>query len=133
MAFNTAIAAMIEMVNAATGRGLTRDQMERFIVVMSPFAPHLAEEIWSRLGHDGLIAEAAWPEADASLIAADVLELPVQIQGKVRSRITVPAEATEAEVREIALGDERVQELLAGKTLRKVIVVPGKIVNIIAS
>jgi leucyl-tRNA synthetase len=133
LAMNTAIAAMIEFVKAANqSGGLTRDQLGRFLVVLSPFAPHLAEELWHRLGHDQVIATAAWPTCDESMLVDDTIELPVQIQGKVRGRVTVPAGADDDAVERAALADPRIAELLAGKTVRKVIIVKGKIVNIIA-
>jgi leucyl-tRNA synthetase len=131
LAFNTAIAAMIEFVNAANkAGGLTADQLTRFAVILAPFAPHMAEELWSRCGGAGLIIDAAWPAFDASLIQEDMIEAPVQIMGKVRSRIQIPADADPATVEAIALADDRIKELIEGKTVRKVIVKP-KIVNIV--
>ncbi|MHC5002092.1 MAG: leucine--tRNA ligase [Planctomycetota bacterium] len=110
MAFNTAIAAMIEFVNAATGTGLTRDQVGRFAIILGPFAPHLAEEIWSKLGHDASVAAASWPEVDAAMLADDTIELPVQILGKVRGKISVPADADPKAVETAALADEQRSE-----------------------
>ncbi|UCD74408.1 MAG: class I tRNA ligase family protein, partial [Phycisphaerales bacterium] len=134
LALNTAIAAMIEFVNQANkAGGLTADQLGRFAQILSPFAPHIAEELWSKLGHQPPVADAAWPDYDHSLLAEDTIELPVQILGKVRSRVNVPADADQKAVEEAALADERVRELLEGKTVRKVIIVPGKIINIIAN
>jgi leucyl-tRNA synthetase len=134
LAYNTAIAAMIEFVNAATtAGGLTRDQLERFVLVLSPAAPHIAEELWSKLGHDSSLAHEPWPTYDESLIALDQVELPVQVGGKVRGRVTVPADADTAQIEQVALADEKVKAALAGKTIRKVVVVPGKIVNIVAN
>ena len=132
LAFNTAIAAMIEFVNAATTvGGLTQSQAERFAICLSPFAPHMAEEMWSRLGHDDSIALEPWPTIDESMLTDDTIELPVQILGKVRGRITVPADADQKAVEAAALADDKIAPQLEGKTVRKVIVVPGKIVNII--
>ncbi|MCH2135129.1 MAG: leucine--tRNA ligase [Phycisphaerales bacterium] len=132
LAFNTAIAAMIEFVNTATQQGgLTSDQLDRFSRVLSPFAPHIAEELRSRLGLDGFCSTASWPTWDDAMLQDDTLELPVQIKGKVRGRIEVPANADPATVETITLADERIAELLNGATPRKVIVVPGRIVNII--
>lgn len=134
LAFNTAIAAMIEFANAARGgSGLTRDQLERFAVILSPFAPHMAEELWSKLGHAPSIADVPWPSVDEAMLHDDVVELPVQILGKVRSRITVPTDADQQQIEQRALRDEKIAAQLEGKTVRKVIVVPGKIVNIIAN
>ncbi len=133
-AFNTAIAAMIEFVNAANkAGGLMRDQLERFVLVLAPFAPHLAEELWSRLGHERSLAWEPWPEHDPSMLVADTIEYPVQILGKMRGKITVPAGADAKAVEAAALADEKIAALLAGKTVRKLIVVPGKIVNIVAN
>jgi leucyl-tRNA synthetase len=134
LAFNTAIAAMIEFVNAATNSAarLSRDQAERFVLVLAPFAPHVAEEIWARLGHAKSLADEPWPAWDESALEEDTVELPVQVGGKVRARITVPAAAESAEIEQAALADERVKAALGGKSPRKVIVVPGKIVNVVA-
>jgi len=133
LALNTAIAAMIEFINEAyKAGGLSADQLARFAVVLSPFAPHIAEELWSRLGHDESLACEPWPEHDEAMIRREQIELPVQILGKVRGRITVSADADQKTIEEAALNDERIRVLLEGKTVRKVIVVAGKIVNIVA-
>jgi leucyl-tRNA synthetase len=140
LAFNTAIASLIELVNAATrptemkdsaDGGLTRSQLERFLRVLAPFAPHLAEELWQRLGESGSVCRAQWPTVDASLLEDHSVELPVQVQGKVRARIVVPANADAGEVERIALADDKVQALLGGKAPRKVIVVPRRMVNLV--
>jgi leucyl-tRNA synthetase len=134
LAFNTAIAAMIEFTNAATSAGgVTRDQLERFAVILSPFAPHMAEELWSKLGREPSIANVPWPSVDQAMLRDDEIELPVQILGKVRGRVTVPTDADQKQVEQIALADQRIAAQLEGRTVRKVIVVPGKIVNIIAN
>jgi len=133
LAFNTAIAAMIEFVNVASrAGGATADQLSRFAIILSPFTPHLAEEMWARLGHAPTITKAPWPTFDPALLRDDTIEMPVQIMGKVKARVSVPADADKDTIEKLALADERVQALLEGKTVRKVIVVPGKIVNIIA-
>jgi leucyl-tRNA synthetase len=134
IALNTAIAAMIEFVNAATAAGsLSRDQLERFAITLSPFVPHIAEELWSKLGHSTSIANAAWPTVDPALLRDDEIEIPVQILGKVRGKITVAADADQSTVEHAALNDDKIAPLLEGKTVRKVVVVPGKIVNIVAN
>ena len=133
LAFNTAIAAMIEFVNAATGVGITRDQLGRFARVLAPFAPHVAEELWGRLGHEQSVVVQPWPDYDESQLVDDTVEIAVQVLGKVRSRITVASDADESTLESTALADERIQALLEGKTVRKVIVIPGKLVNIVAS
>ena len=133
LAFNTAIASLIAVVNAATGPGLSKSQAERFARVLSPFAPHMAEELWSRLGMPGTIALAAWPTYDPAQLKDANIEVPVQIAGKVRHRITVPSDLSAAELEAIALADDKVKELLVGKTVRKVVVIPNKLVNIVAN
>lgn len=131
LALNTAIAAMIEFVNAALKPGVTRDQMDRFLRVLAPFAPHFAEELWQRLGHAQSIALAPWPEHDPAMLHDTEVEIAVQILGKVRARISVPADADEAKLRSMALSEETIAQLIAGKDIRKVIVVPGRLVNIV--
>ena len=134
LSFNTAIAAMIEFVNAATAAGrLTRSQLERFVLALSPLAPHLAQELWSKLGHSESLAYEPWPQHDESLITQDRIELPVQIGGKLRGKVTVDANADAKQIEQATLADEKIKAALAGKTVRKVVVVPGKIVNIVAS
>jgi leucyl-tRNA synthetase len=134
LAFNTAIAALIGLVNAATtGGGLTRDQAERFARLLAPFAPHMAEEIWHRVGMEGLVSRAAWPAYDEALLKDETVEIPVQIMGKLRHRLRAPADLTADALEQFTLADEKVKELIAGKTVRKVVVVPGKLVNIVAS
>ena len=134
LAFNTAIAALIGFVNAATSGGpLTRSQAERFARVLAPFAPHLGEELWKRLEMNGVVSLAAWPTYDEALLHDDSIEIPIQIMGKVRHRMQVPAAADAAELERLARADLKVQELLAGKTVRKVVAVQGKLVNFVAN
>ncbi len=140
LGFNTAIAAMIELVNAATRPtemadpaqgGLTRDQLGRFVRVLAPFAPHMAEELWGRLGFEGSVTAAAWPTYDPAMLVDDEVEIAVQVQGKVRARIMVPAKAPPAEVEALTLAHPDVIPHLAGKQPKKVIVVPGRMVNVV--
>ncbi|MFT3928295.1 MAG: leucine--tRNA ligase [Myxococcales bacterium] len=134
LAFNTAIAALIGLVNAGTtAGGLSKSQAERFTRVLAPFAPHMSEELWSKLEMPGCVSLASWPSYDDALLRDDSVEVPVQIMGKVRHRIVVPAELSAEELEKFALADAKVQELIAGKTVRKVVVVPGKLVNIVAN
>ena len=134
LAFNTAIAALIEFTNAATSSGgLTRDQLERFTLILSPFAPHFAEELWSKLGHERTLAYEPWPVYDESLLVEEEIELPVQVGGKVRARLKLPADADAAAIEKAALADHKVAAFLQGKTVRKVVVIPGKIINIVVS
>ncbi|MHC4973487.1 MAG: leucine--tRNA ligase [Planctomycetota bacterium] len=129
LAFNTAIAAMIEFVNEA--EGFTKDQLDRFVRLLAPFAPHIAEELWHRLGHESSVAHAAWPTYDEAQLTDEEIEIPVQIKGKVRSRIRVPVHADREALEKAALADARIRELIEGQTVRKVIVVPGRLVNIV--
>ncbi|MEM7202040.1 MAG: leucine--tRNA ligase [Planctomycetota bacterium] len=131
MAFNTAISAMMVFVNEATKArdALTRDQALRFVAVLAPFAPHLAEELWERLGGEGRLADTAWPPVDESMLSDDRVKMAVQVNGKVRGRIEVPADAGEADVLGIARGE--VAASLRDKTIVKEIVVKGRLVNFV--
>jgi leucyl-tRNA synthetase len=132
MRFNTAIAAMMEFTNHLTPLAVRpRSVLEPFVLLLAPFAPHLAEELWHLLGHRESLAYEPWPTFDPALTRAEEIEVPVQINGKVRLRLTVPAEISKDELEKTALADERVRALLEGKQVRKVIVVPGKLVNIV--
>jgi leucyl-tRNA synthetase len=101
--------------------------------MLAPFAPHLAEELWETLGHRDSVFRRSWPVADATLARADTVEVVVQVNGKVRSRQHVPRGTAEDRLKEQALSDPRIQSWTAGKTVRKVIVVPDKLVNIVVS
>ncbi len=136
LAFNTAIAAMIEFVNACTAKDkgsgvLERSQAERFALVLAPFAPHLAEELWSRLGHARSLAHEPWPIHDAAMLVDSVVEIPVSVQGKVRGRVSVARDADAKAIEAAALADPKIKEQIEGKAIKKVIVVPGKMVNIV--
>jgi leucyl-tRNA synthetase len=132
LAFNTAIAALIKLVNEAGGRGgITREQADRFLRLLSPFAPHVAEELWEAIGRSAPISTQPWPEYDPEQLVDAQVEMPVAIKGKVRSHLTVPSEADAGTLERLALADARVKELLAGKAVRKVVVVPGKMINIV--
>jgi leucyl-tRNA synthetase len=132
MRFNTAIAAMMEFVNHLT-RLEVRPQsvLEPLVLLLSPFAPHLAEELWSALGHGQTLAYEPWPSFDPALTKADEIEIPIQVNGKLRSKVLVPVDIDEAALRELALADERIRGLIAGKQVRKIIIVPKKLVNIV--
>jgi len=99
--------------------------------MLAPFAPHVAEELWHKLGHETSVAHAEWPEVDEAMLKDEIVEVVVQVLGKVRSRVQVPAGAGEKAHEEAALADEKIAQLIAGKTVRKVIVVPGRLVNIV--
>ncbi len=131
---NTAIAAIFDFVNFMTPRDRRpRAVIESFILVVAPFAPHLAEELWHRLGHDNTLAYEAWPPFDDALTRDLEVEVGVQINGKVRARVMVSADATEEAIQTAALGEDRIVEALLGKTVRKVIVVKGRLVNIVVT
>jgi len=132
MRFNTAIAKLIELTNRATaiaGESAPREVVEPLVAMVSPFAPHLGEELWKRLGHDTSVAYADFPVADPALLVAESITYPVQVNGKVRGRVEVPADAAEDAVREAALVS--VAAHLDGKDPRKVIVVPGRMVSVV--
>jgi leucyl-tRNA synthetase len=131
--FNTAVAKLIELNNAlvAAGRPASRAIVEPLVLMMAPLVPHIAEELWSRLGHADTLAYTPFPEADPALLVAESVEYPVQVNGKVRGRVTVPADAAEDEVAAAALAEPRVAALLDGREPRKVIVVPGRIVTVV--
>jgi leucyl-tRNA synthetase len=105
--------------------------LEPLLLMLAPLCPHLAEELWSRLGHPDTLAFEPFPEADPELLVEDTVEYPIQVNGKVRARVTVPAAADQDEVRATALADPKVVDLLAGAEPRKVIVVPGRLVNVV--
>ena len=130
--FNTAISRMMEFVNVMTRRDVRpRTVMEDFVRVLAPFAPHLCEEIWNRLGHEDTLAYEPWPSFDASLLVEDTVTLPVSINGKVRARLQVPKDAEEEAVLKLALAEESVQKHLQDKDLRKVIFRQGKMLNLV--
>ena len=132
MKFNTAIAALMEFVNEVYRSGeVGRSQAERFVLLLAPMAPHICEECWAAMGHDESLAHEDWPAYDETMLAQDTVELPVQINGKVRARIEVPADASQDDALEAALADERVKEHLAGKELVKKIAVPGRLINLV--
>ncbi|MGZ4761407.1 MAG: leucine--tRNA ligase [Ilumatobacteraceae bacterium] len=130
--FNTAIAKLIELNNHLTKLGgCPRDVAEPLVLMVAPLAAHLAEELWTKLGHDESLAYHPFPIADPALLVADIVEYPVQVNGKVRARISVAADLDGAAVEAAALADQRVIAHLAGASPRKVIVVPGRMVNIV--
>lgn len=131
--FNTAISQLMIFVNEAyKAESLPRQGMEQFVQLLSPLAPHLAEELWERLGHSGTISYAPWPEYDEAWTVEAEAEIVVQINGKIVQRATVAKDLNAKALEEHAMSLEKVQQALAGKTVRKVIAVPGKLVNIVA-
>jgi leucyl-tRNA synthetase len=133
--FNTAIAKLIELNNhltkvAAQGP-LTRDVAEPLVLMLAPLTPHVAEELWRRMGHDTSLAFEPFPLADPALLVAATIEYPVQVNGKVRARVHVAADADQATIEGTVLADAKVAAALDGKAVRKMIVVPGRMVNIV--
>ncbi len=136
--FNTAIAAVMELVNGLykfddqtpAGRAVMQEALEMIALTMSPIVPHIAHVMWQALGHSGAVVDARWPQVDTGALAQDEIELGVQVNGKLRGRIKVPAAADEAAIREAAMAEENVQRFVAGKDVKKIIVVPGKLVSI---
>jgi leucyl-tRNA synthetase len=134
MRFNTAIAAMMELCNHLTRLEVRpRATLENLVLLLSPFAPHLAEELWAALGHRETLAYEHWPSYDPALLKADEVEVAVQVNGKVRGKVVVPADCDDAALKATALGDEKIRGLIDGKELKKVIVVPRKLVNIVVA
>ncbi len=132
MKFNTAIAAMMSLVNDIYDAGtLTLDELKSFIGILCPFAPHLCEEMWSELGESALLSVSAWPTWDEAKTVDSVIEIGVQINGKFRGTVSVPADASKDEVAAIVKADAKIASQIEGKTIVKEIVVPGKIANII--
>ncbi len=140
--FNTAISAIMELVNAIYtyrqsvdkdnyNRTILHDALEKTVILLAPFAPHLAEESWELLSGDGSVHRQCWPVYDPKMLEADQVEVVIQINGKVRGRINVPADCAEDQLIGEARNNDRVGELLAGKEIKKVITVPNKLVNIV--
>jgi leucyl-tRNA synthetase len=137
--FNTAISAMIEVLNAVqrfndpspAGRAVRQEALETAVLVLAPIIPHVCHALWIGLGKSGAIIDERWPLPDASALAQDTHELVVQVNGKLRGHVTVPVGSDEAAVRAAALSDERVRKFIADKAVRRVIVVPGKLVNVV--
>ncbi len=130
--FNTAISAMMEFVNHVTKlEARPRSIFDPFVLLLAPYAPHVAEELWRALGHSTTLAYAPWPKFDAALAATDEIDIPVQINGKLRTVLKVPAEINDAALEALALADEKVKESLVGKTIKRTIVKTGKMVNLV--
>jgi len=123
--------ALDEALRGGVEAGVAREAAGILTQLVAPMMPHLAEECWQALGREGLAAQAAWPVADRRLLVEDSITLPVQLNGKKRADVTVPRDADKAEVERLTLADEAVQKALEGRALKKVIVVPGRIVNLV--
>jgi leucyl-tRNA synthetase len=131
MRFNTAVSALMIFVNELSDVGCTRETFKALLTLLFPVMPHLAEELAERNGgHDSLFL-ADWPKFDASLVIDDVVEMAVQVNGKVRDKIIVNINATEAEAKELALNSEKVSKFLDGREVKKVIFVKGKLISLV--
>ncbi len=139
--FNTAIAAVMELMNAVTklnddseqANAVVQEALEIVVLMLSPITPHICHQLWQALGHDEAIVHATWPDVDESALKQDKIELMVQVNGKLRSKINVAADADKDAVEAQAMSDENVIKFIDGKTVRKVIVVPGRLVNIVVA
>jgi len=132
MHFNTVVSALMIYTNHLAGLSEPpREALEKLLLCLAPFAPHLAEELWHGLGHRTSIAEAAWPAHDEAWCIDDVVEVPVQVNGKVRGRVVLARQATSDEAKNAALEDRNVQSSLEGKTIAKVVYVPGRVLNLV--
>ena len=137
--FNTAIAGVMELINAHSkdgekseqGRAVMQEALESVVLMLNPIVPHICHQLWQELGHESNIISADWPKCDESALVRDTLELVVQVNGKLRGKVAVAADAAKDAIEAAALADEKVQAHIEGKTVRKVIVVPGRLVNIV--
>jgi leucyl-tRNA synthetase len=142
--FNTAISAMMELVNdlyAFTKRQdaaptpsaaiVVREAVEALILMLSPFAPHTAEELWEQYGHQGSLAAARWPRYDAEAAKAEEIEIPIQVNGKVRGRVKVPPDIADTDLEKVALAS--VQPYTQGKTVKKVVIAKGRLVSVVVT
>ncbi|WP_142829451.1 leucine--tRNA ligase [Planococcus soli] len=130
--FNTAISQMMVFINEGYKvDSIPKEYVEGFVKLLSPIAPHVAEELWEKLGHEGSVAYENWPQYDESKLVDDVVEVVVQVNGKVKTKLTVAKDSTKEQLETAALADEHVQKAADGKQVRKVIVIPGKLVNIV--
>jgi leucyl-tRNA synthetase len=140
--FNTAIARIMELVNAlykyeneveVKNMKFYEDVVRDFVKILAPFAPHFSEEMWERLGYEYSVFNQKWPEWDEKALERDMIEIAIQVNGKVRSKAQVPSNATDEELKQIALSDERVKSYLDGKEIKKVIIVKNRLVNIVVN
>lgn len=144
MNFNTAIAALMELTNdtyafdgglkapTASDLFVLKEALEALVKLLAPFAPHIAEELWSGLGYDDLVVVSSWPVYDAALAQAEELEIPVQLNGKLVARVVVPVDASDDDLKNAALANERLLARLDARQIVKTIVVPKRLVNVVA-
>ncbi len=139
--FNTAIAAVMELMNSftklnddsETARAVMQETLELVVLMLSPITPHICHHLWHTLGHDEAVVNVSWPMVDEAALKQDKIELMVQVNGKLRAKISVAAEAEQKEVEALAFADENVQRFTEGKEVRKMILVPGRLLNIVVA
>jgi leucyl-tRNA synthetase len=133
--FNTSIARLTELNNALTQAypdgGAPREIVEPLALMLAPLAPHMAEELWAKLGHQGSLAWLAFPEADPAMLVEDTVDIPVQVGGKVRVVLTVAAGLAPSDLEALALADPKVVAALDGKAVKRAVIVPGRLVNFV--
>jgi leucyl-tRNA synthetase len=139
--FNTAIASVMELVNtlykfddaSPQDRAVMQEALDSVVLMLAPIVPHVTHALWQALGHDGAVVDASWPALDESALARDSIELVLQVNGKLRGRVQVSVDAKTPDIEALALADENVKRFIEGKAVKKVIVVPGKLVNVVAA
>ncbi|HSN72148.1 MAG TPA: class I tRNA ligase family protein, partial [Steroidobacteraceae bacterium] len=137
--FNTAIAAVMELMNAVArfedrspaGRAVVAECLDLVVLMLSPIVPHVCHALWQALGHEDAVIDRPWPVVDPQALVQEAVEVVVQVNGKLRGRVTVPVDADQAAVRDAAIADPAVARWIEGRPVRKVIVVPGKLVNVV--
>ena len=130
--FNTAIAAMMSLLNEITAAGgVTKGELKTLLLLLNPFAPHITEEIWQQQNFGGQIAHHSWPKYDPAKCVEDTVEIAIQVNGKIKCRLQVPADAGKEQLLELAKAEEKVAQAMEGKTIVKEIAVPKKLVNIV--
>ncbi|WP_020007458.1 leucine--tRNA ligase [Salinicoccus albus] len=134
LGFNTAISQLMVFINECYKRDqVSKEYSEGFVKMLSPVAPHIAEEIWYKFGNEETITYAPWPQYDEAMIVEDEIEIVIQVNGKLKEKMNAPADASKDDLERIAIETDKVQETIADKTIKKIIVVPGKLVNIVAN
>jgi leucyl-tRNA synthetase len=137
--FNTAVAASMELLNAInkfdddseTGRSVVKEALEAVVLMLSPMVPHICHALWGQLGHTTAVIDEAWPALDEAALTSDLIEIVIQVNGKLRGRISVPVDASKDSIAEQALADPNVQRFIGDSEVRKTIVIPGRLVSIV--
>ena len=137
--FNTAISALMELINEMykykeldnRNNAIIKEGIETIVTILAPFTPHIGEELWTMIGKEGSVFDISWPKYDETALVKDEVEVVVQVNGKVRGKLTVGANVSRDEMQELAMADEKIKALVEGKTIVKVVAVPKKLVNIV--